>query len=221
MNILSVDTSSNFLSYSITKDNDLIYQYNRIINRGASLLISKLEETFKKISMQIKDFDLFVIGSGPGSFTGLRISFAAVKAFALAANKPVFSQNSFFACAYPFRKKEKKIVVIGDAKKNLVYAGFFISGQKGLRQKSKIKLMKLKDCLQKAEGYLFLTYDSHLRKKAKIIKKDMRFFQKDIYPRAKYLVDGNNFNKINYKKLQKIKPLYLHSLDCQVTKKNR
>jgi tRNA threonylcarbamoyladenosine biosynthesis protein TsaB len=221
MNILSIDTSSNFLSYSITKDNNLIYQYNRIIDKSASLLISKLEEIFKKISMQIEDFDLFVIGSGPGSFTGLRISFAVIKAFALATNKPVFCQNSFFACAYPFREKEKKIVVIGDAKKNLVYAGFFISNQKRLKQKSKIKLMNLKDCLQKANGYLFVTYDSHLRKKAKVLGKNIRFCEKNIYPRAKYLVRGNNFDRINYKELKKIKPLYLHSIDCQVTKKNR
>jgi tRNA threonylcarbamoyladenosine biosynthesis protein TsaB len=219
MNILSIDTSSNFLSYSITKNNNLIYQYNRIIDRGASLLIGKLEETFKKMSMQIEDFDFFVIGSGPGSFTGLRISFAAVKAFALAANKPVFCQNSFFACAYPFRKKEKKIAVIGDAKKKLVYAGFFMSGQKGLKQKSKIKLMDLNDCLQMAEGYLFVTYDSHLRKKAKTIKKRVRFYEKNVYPRAEYLVNGNNFDKIDYKKLKKVKPLYLHSVNCQVTKK--
>ncbi|MCF7872737.1 MAG: tRNA (adenosine(37)-N6)-threonylcarbamoyltransferase complex dimerization subunit type 1 TsaB [Candidatus Omnitrophica bacterium] len=221
MNILSIDTSSNFLSYSIRKDNNLIYQYNRIIDKGASSLISKLEETFKKMSMQIKDFDLFVIGSGPGSFTGLRISFAVVKAFALAANKPVFCQNSFFACAYPFREKEEKIAVIGDAKKNLVYTGLFISNQKGLKQKSKIKLMKLKDCLQKASGYLFVTYDSHLRKKAKALEKNVRFCEKNIYPRAKYLVRGNNFDKIDYKKLKKVKPLYLHSIDCQVTKKSR
>ncbi|MCF7869618.1 MAG: tRNA (adenosine(37)-N6)-threonylcarbamoyltransferase complex dimerization subunit type 1 TsaB [Candidatus Omnitrophica bacterium] len=221
MNILSIDTSSNFLSYNITKDNNLIYQYNRVINRGASLLVGKLEETFKKMSMQVEDLDLFIIGSGPGSFTGLRISFAAIKAFALAVNKPVFCQNSFFACAYPFRKKEKKIVVIGDAKKNLVYAGFFISDQKRLKQKSKIKLMKLKDCLQKAEGYLFVAYDSHLRKKAKKIEKNVRFYEKNVYPRAEYLVNGNNFDKIDYKELKKIKPLYLHSVDCQVTKKNR
>jgi tRNA threonylcarbamoyl adenosine modification protein YeaZ len=168
--------------------------------------------------MQIRDFDLFVIGSGPGSFTGLRISFSIVKAFALVAKKPVFSQNSFFSCAYPFRRREEKIAVIADAKKNLVYAGFFISGKKGLRQKSRLKLMELKDCLEEGKEYLFITYDSHLRKKAKEMKKNIRFYQKDIYPRAKYFVDNNNFDKMSYN-LEKLKPLYLHSLDCQVTKR--
>ncbi|MFO8053194.1 MAG: tRNA (adenosine(37)-N6)-threonylcarbamoyltransferase complex dimerization subunit type 1 TsaB [Candidatus Omnitrophota bacterium] len=218
MNILSIDTSSDFLSYSITKDNNLIYQYNRIVDRGASLLTTKLEKTLQKISMQIKDFDLFVIGAGPGSFTGLRISFAVVKAFALAAKKPVFCQNSFFACAYPFRKKEKKIAVIADAKRNLVYAGFFISDRKGFRQKSKVKLIGLEDCLKGAKDYLFVTYDPHLRKKAKMIKKSVRFCGKNVYPRARYFVNSNNFDKMNYE-LERVKPLYLHSINCQVTKK--
>lgn len=218
MNILALDCSSKKLSYSIVSNDDLIYQYDRIIDRGASFFITKLEKTLKKLSMQIRDFDLFVIGSGPGSFTGLRISFSIVKAFALVAKKPVFWQNSFFSCAYPFRRKEEKIAVIADAKKNLVYAGFFISGKKGLRQKSRPKLMELKDCLEKGKEYLFITYDSHLRKKAKTIKKNIRFYQKDIYPRAKYFVDNNNFDKMSYD-LKKLKPLYLHSLDCQVTKR--
>ncbi|MCF7873604.1 MAG: tRNA (adenosine(37)-N6)-threonylcarbamoyltransferase complex dimerization subunit type 1 TsaB [Candidatus Omnitrophica bacterium] len=218
MNILAVDTSSNLLSYSITKNNNLIYQYNRIIDKGSSLLINKLEKSFKQRAMQVEDFDLFVIGSGPGSFTGLRISFAIVKAFALAAKKPVFCQNSFFACAYPFRKEAKKIAVVADAKKDLVYASFFSSNQKQLKQKSKPKLMKLKDCLEKGKGHLFLTYDSCLREKAQTLKKDIMFSQKNAYPRAKYFVEGNNFGKINYS-LSKLKPLYLHSIDCQVTKK--
>ncbi|MCF7870484.1 MAG: tRNA (adenosine(37)-N6)-threonylcarbamoyltransferase complex dimerization subunit type 1 TsaB [Candidatus Omnitrophica bacterium] len=217
MNILALDCSSKKLSYSIVKNDGLIYQYDRVVDRGASFFIVKLEKTLKNLSMQIRDFDLFAIGSGPGSFTGLRVSFSIVKAFALAAKKPVFWQNSFFACAYPFWRKEGKVAVVADAKKNLVYAGFFVSSKRGLRQKSGPKLMKLKDCLEKGKDYLFITYDSHLRKEAKAIKKDIRFYQKNIYPRAKYFIDNNNFDRMSYD-LKKLKPLYLHSMDCQVRK---
>ncbi len=218
MNLLSIDTSSKVLSFSIAKNNQLIYEYNRFIDNGASLLIYKLANVLERLSIKIEDFDLFGVGSGPGSFTGLRVSFSIIKAFASVAKRPVFSQNSFFSCAYPFRKKAKKIAVISDARKNLIYAGFFRSDKKGFRQKSKVKLMKLEDCIKGKKEYLFLTYDTCLREKVREEKEGIRFYPADVYPRAKYL-----FNNISSKQVSddvgKLKPLYLHPMNCQVRKK--
>lgn len=220
MNILALDASSNLLSYSVVKNNQLIYEYNRIVEKSASFFVQKLAKTLKKISMGVEDFDFFVIGSGPGSFTGLRVSFSIIKAFAFAAKKPVFSQSSFLACAYPFRKKEEKIAVISDAKKNLVYAAFFSSNKKGIKEKAKPKLCKLEDCVKRGRGHLFLTYDSHLRQKAIKIKKNIRFYQKDVYPRAKYLLETVDCNQ-RIDDLRKLKPLYLHPMDCQIRRRSQ
>lgn len=220
MNILAIDASSRKISYSVVKNNQLVYEYDRVAEKGASLFVSKLKETLKKVKMNINNFDLFVVGSGPGSFTGLRISFSIIKAFALAVNKPIFSQNSFLACAYPFRKNEEKIAVISDAKKNLIYAGFFISTNNGFQEQAKPKLMRLEDCINRKKNYCFITYDPLLRKEAEKIDKNVRFRQTDIYPKSRYLIDQIDLSQISYD-LKKIKPLYLHPMDCQVRKRSK
>ncbi len=220
MNILAIDASSRKISYSIVNNNQLLYEYNRVAEKGASLFVSKLKKTLKTVKMSINNFDFFVIGSGPGSFTGLRISFSIIKAFALAVNKPIFSQNSFSACAYPLRKNIKKIAVISDAKKNLIYAGFFTSTNNGFQEQAKPKLMKLEDCIKKRKNYFFVTYDSFLRKEAEKIDKNVRFCPTDIYPESRYLIDQIDLSKISYN-LKKIKPLYLHPMDCQVRKRSK
>jgi len=46
---------------------------------------------FKTANIETSEIDLFACARGPGSWTGLRIGFAAVKGFALALNKPYIS----------------------------------------------------------------------------------------------------------------------------------
>jgi tRNA threonylcarbamoyl adenosine modification protein YeaZ len=50
--------------------------------------------------------DFMVVSSGPGSFTGLRIAFATVKAFGLATGKPVITVEGPEARARAFLSKE-------------------------------------------------------------------------------------------------------------------
>lgn len=213
MLVLAVDTSTQNLSYAVIKNGKVIYDYNRLISRGSGKLAYCLKKTFNQLSLKAKDFSFFLAGSGPGSFTGLRISFSLLKAFSLAAAKPVFCLNSFFACAYPFAAKKKKITVISDAKRSLIYAASFSLGSRGFSCLSGPKLVALNDCLQENKGDFFLTYDPVLRTKLLNLCPQAGVYQKDIYPKAKYLISGvkkSCFGK-NYKQsLNEFKPLYLH-----------
>jgi len=47
-------------------------------------LLSELKRELLKLSFTIHDIDSWVLGCGPGSFTGLRIAYATIKAFAFA-----------------------------------------------------------------------------------------------------------------------------------------
>lgn len=220
MNLLAIDASSEKLSYSFIVKGQAIFEYNRIAGSRASGLAYYLEKNLKRLSLSVRNFDAFVVGAGPGSFTGLKVSFSMVKAFSLVTKKPVFSPNSFFACAWPLRQKARKIAVIADARKNLIYASFFTSGPGGLRQKTKPRLMQLTDCIDKKKDYLFLTYDFRLRDQALAIDPSLNFYNKDIYPRAKYLVNSLDNSKIkgSFCDLVDLKPLYLHPINYKVKK---
>ncbi|MGL5722080.1 MAG: tRNA (adenosine(37)-N6)-threonylcarbamoyltransferase complex dimerization subunit type 1 TsaB [Brevinema sp.] len=75
-----------------------------------TLSISGLEEDFiptiqqllNEAQISLADIDKFIIGSGPGSFMGLRIGYVAFKAWAWAHKRPLgeISSLEIFACSY-------------------------------------------------------------------------------------------------------------------------
>lgn len=67
------------------------------------------------------DVDAWALGSGPGSFTGLRLSFGAFRAFAHAHGKPVIHVDSFAALARPFRGLAGTLAVVQQARRGRVY----------------------------------------------------------------------------------------------------
>jgi tRNA threonylcarbamoyladenosine biosynthesis protein TsaB len=218
MNLLAVDSSSANVSVSIMRDSKIIVDFNRLHNFGASKIIYYINKYLKKLSFDLKDFDAFVIGSGPGSFTGLRISFSIIKGFVLALNKPVISIGSFFSLSYPFKKEYNKIAVISDARRNMVYAASYISKDDNLRQEAKEKLTTLEEAITTKKDYFFVTYDEHLRNQALSMHPKINFYSKNVYPKAKNLLmlAQEYYLKEKFTPLGRLEPLYLHPKTCQI-----
>ncbi|MEI8348595.1 MAG: tRNA (adenosine(37)-N6)-threonylcarbamoyltransferase complex dimerization subunit type 1 TsaB [Candidatus Omnitrophota bacterium] len=218
MNVLAIETSSANLSFSAMCQDRIVVNYNRRLRFGASKIILYLEKSLKQASLDFGDFDAFIIGSGPGSFTGLRISFALVKAFALALQKPVIAIPSFYAVAYPFAAQHRRITVIADARRDLVYTGSFTVERGVLRSEGHTQLMKLEECIGRRKDYFFLTYDHSIRQKALAQYPRMHFHRTDCYPCAKHLcfIGKDYYNKKRFTPVSRLEPLYLHPKTCQI-----
>ena len=67
--------------------------------------------------------DLFAVGRGPGAFSGMRIGFSVINSLAAPAKKPVYALNS--AAALAARFGADCTAVVGDARRNQVWAGVF------------------------------------------------------------------------------------------------
>jgi len=216
VNLLGIDATSNNLSICANYKGKVIIDINKKIKFGASRLAEYLDESLKKNKVRIGDFDSFVLGSGPGSFTGLRISFSIVKAFMLATGKKAILVESFYSCAYPFRNKKEKIAVISDARRNLMYFSSFKSKNGKLVKDQKPKLLCAEEILEKKD-YFFITYDSHLRGRLSGID----FYPKDVYPKVRYILEEaeRKYKKRKFVGVDKLSPLYLHPKTCQVKKK--
>ena len=106
----------NFLIIDCTGKNDFIslkinnrffikkLQTNLIKNEVLALEIFNF---FKEYKVEIDaNFEIF-INSGPGSFSGIRISLAVAKGLQLVKKIKIFSYNSFLLCAAPYLKKKK------------------------------------------------------------------------------------------------------------------
>jgi len=53
-----------------------------------------IDETLKKENLELKDIDYFAVSEGPGTFTGIRISIAAIRSFAYVFNKKIITLNN-------------------------------------------------------------------------------------------------------------------------------
>lgn len=95
MKTMFLDTSTNLLYVSFVIDNEIVYEVkSEGLNNHSDYLLKYIEEGLNKLSLQVKDFDNFVVGIGPGAYTGLRVSLAVAKMFAWTLNLPLYTISS-------------------------------------------------------------------------------------------------------------------------------
>ncbi|MBN3040174.1 MAG: tRNA (adenosine(37)-N6)-threonylcarbamoyltransferase complex dimerization subunit type 1 TsaB [Candidatus Omnitrophica bacterium] len=220
MKLLALDSSCENISLCAANADGILFNLNRRIRFGASQLIVYMQKYLKKINKKINYFDALVVGSGPGSFTGLRISFSLIKAFSLATGIPVVSLSSFLSCAEQLKSKSHYISVVTDARKDLLYRADFKIKNGLVKAKGRTRLVSL-DKIENISDTLFVTYDKHLRKQLPKLYPDIEFYPKDIYPKAYYLLAfaGERVKKKKFTSLDKLLPLYIHPKTCQIRKR--
>ena len=131
MKILSIDTSSNICSVAALEDTDIIIEKHLQDEKTHSQkLMAMVDGVLKACALSLKDFDLLACSIGPGSFTGVRIGVATVKAFNDVTNIPISSVSSLESLAYNtldsnFINKANLVCSIIDAKNDNIYYGLF------------------------------------------------------------------------------------------------
>ena len=95
MKILSLDTSSDICCVSILEDEKEIAKLQ--LDKGkthSENLMPLISSILKNNNLTLSQIDLFVCDKGPGSFTGIRIGIATIKAFTDSLNIPSIGVNS-------------------------------------------------------------------------------------------------------------------------------
>lgn len=92
-------------------------------------ILPAIDYILKKVDLGPKDLDYSALCSGPGTFTGLRLAFSALKAIELAHNIPVYGIGSLETYAYPFLDFDGQIVPVIDAKKDQFFAAIYGNGK--------------------------------------------------------------------------------------------
>ncbi|MES2802300.1 MAG: tRNA (adenosine(37)-N6)-threonylcarbamoyltransferase complex dimerization subunit type 1 TsaB [Bdellovibrionota bacterium] len=122
MIILSCETSTLLGSVAIHKDGQLLAEKS-LFRQGshAEALNVLIQEALSEAKLTLKDVDHFATGLGPGSFTGIRISFNTLKTFSSTFAKPMAGIDSLKSLAYLNRHHAKEICCAINAFKNMVY----------------------------------------------------------------------------------------------------
>ena len=124
MNYIAVDTSGKHLTVIVAKDGKTYKLFEKDCGvKHSSALMPALERLLSEAEFDIKDADFIACAVGAGSFTGIRIGVATVKALCFAYKKPALSITSFDSIAYNVKGGVKgKILPVIDAGHGGYYA---------------------------------------------------------------------------------------------------
>ena len=95
MRILAIDTTKQNSHIVLYKDGTMDNVLLDVKTKVSESLLPNIENILSQNNMKLRDNDAFAVVVGPGSFTGVRVGVATIKAFAQALNKPVIAIDSF------------------------------------------------------------------------------------------------------------------------------
>ena len=127
MNYLLINTANDELVIVLSKNGTIFACNESQVKRHNEVLLPKLQEVLDKAELTLKDIDEFGVVIGPGSFTGIRVGIATIKAFKDVTNKPVKAINNL-ELLYQIAKDNFDIVAI-EGSLNSYFVGKFENGR--------------------------------------------------------------------------------------------
>ena len=129
--ILSIETSIPEASVALTIDGEIYaHQEFESHRQQNKLLFPALESLLAELPAN-KSPDLIIVGTGPGSYSGSRISIAAAQGLAIAYNCPVVGLCSFLGTHT--MSEHKTAFAIGDARRDTYFIAEIQQGRTDFR----------------------------------------------------------------------------------------
>lgn len=181
MTLLGIDTSGKTASVAVCTEDSVLAQttvYTKLTHSQVILPICK--DVLKNAGMELSDVDGISVAMGPGSYTGLRIGIAAVKAMCFALNKKCLGVSTLEALANNVSLHKGVICAVMTARLNLVYCAVFRSDGKKIERITEDGIMPIEelkaqldamdgdiavvgDAAEKLEGDRFVIAPPHLK----------------------------------------------------------
>jgi tRNA threonylcarbamoyladenosine biosynthesis protein TsaB len=161
MLLLAADTSGKYGSIALARGNDdgtceIIEVVPLPGGTFSAQLVPQIAALLSKHGFGRHDLGGFAVASGPGSFTGLRVGLAAIKALAEVMDKPIAVVSMLEAVAR-VGTSQRKIMAALDAGRDEIYAGQYEAGNsKGER------LLTRQEFLAEASGWIVTTPDTRI-----------------------------------------------------------
>lgn len=151
-------------------------------------LVPQIAALLDRHGFRKNDIDGFAVASGPGSFTGLRVGLAAIKALAEVLNKPIAAVSLLEAIASAVA--EVPVLAALDAGRGEVYVGEYVAQRLG---ESGERLLSREEFVSAAKGVLVATPDAALADLARGVARNVEVVPQ---PRSDVIA------RLGWKKLQ-------------------
>ena len=121
--VLGFDTSAAHCAAALVRGDTVLAARTEDMAKGqAERLMPLLEEVLAEAGLGWHDLDAIGVGTGPGNFTGVRISVAAARGLALGLGIPAIGVSVFEALA---QDAPRPVAVALDARRDEAYAQLF------------------------------------------------------------------------------------------------
>ena len=111
--VLSIETCTLAGSLALSRGDALLGASRSDAETSHSnTLLREIDRLLSTTQTQLRDVDLFAVAVGPGSFTGLRIGVATVKALAATLNKPTVGISTLEAIALAAGKSDATVALL-------------------------------------------------------------------------------------------------------------
>ncbi len=129
MILLALDASAGLESAALMDDDRLLAARTWPGARAAHarLFFDALRELLAETALSPASIDVYAVGLGPGSFTGLRMALSSAQGMALPGNKLVYGLPSAAAAAAEVARQtgRSRILVCGDGRRQRFWSGLF------------------------------------------------------------------------------------------------
>ncbi len=90
MLVLAIDVCTERGVVALVQDHQIVYVSDLPSGlHNSRFLVPKVAEAFKRVGKSSKDLDLIAVGTGPGSYTGMRVGAAVAKSLSFASGVPL------------------------------------------------------------------------------------------------------------------------------------
>lgn len=149
MRILALDTATRTCSVAVVDDRSVLAEETNADEKThAVLIIEMIQRVITKSALKLSQIDGFAVGRGPGSFTGLRIGIATVKALAVSLEKPVAGVSDLEALAAQAGSSAEWVCPLMDARKGEVYCSNYRIRNGTLQRVSAVRVAAIDEVLE-------------------------------------------------------------------------
>ena len=158
MLVLGIDSTSDAATAALVRDGVVLCEYTQNQKKTHSVkMLPMVEAMLSDLEVKISDIDVFACGIGPGSFTGVRIGAATVRAFCDTLEKPAVAVTSLEALYNNVSSFDGVVVALVFARENECYAQAFSKGKElflptVMTVDEILEFAKGKDCIFVGDG---------------------------------------------------------------------
>lgn len=163
LKILGIDTSGQTASVAVcTKDNILAQTTIFTKLTHSQVILPIANQVLEQSSTSLSEIDGIAITSGPGSYTGLRIGIAAVKAMCFSLEKKCIGISTLESLAWNMVGFKGIICSVMTARSNLLYTALFEGDGKSIIRLTDDEILPISDIvlhLTRLDGEIFFVGD--------------------------------------------------------------